>query len=58
MAKSKKNPNKPKFNLTVHEEQRNWTWTIQQNARNCAGRFSILSPAEKFESENGLLKLI
>jgi hypothetical protein len=36
----------------------NWTWTIQQTARNCAGRFSILSPVEKRESKNGLVEIL
>jgi hypothetical protein len=65
MAKSKKNKNKPKLNLTVREEQRNKLEQMaslekrsQQTARNCAEQFSILSPGEKCQSKNGLVEIL
>jgi hypothetical protein len=65
MAKSKKNKNKPKLNLTVHEEQRNKLEQMaslekrsQQTARNRAEQFSILSPGEQCQSKNGLVEIL
>jgi hypothetical protein len=65
MAKSKKNKNKPKLNLTVREEQRNKLEQMaslekrsQQTARNCAEQFSILSPGEKCESKKAMVEIL
>jgi hypothetical protein len=55
MAKSKKNKNKAKLNLTVSDEQRN---KLEQTARNCAEQFSILSPGEKCQSKKGLVEIL
>jgi hypothetical protein len=36
----------------------NWTQTIQQTARNCAGQFSILSPGGKCQSKSGIVEIL